>query len=155
VRAVKPKVIVAGLLALALALLSFACWRASDAAARSGAVIDRKPAALVAPATRSPAPPSPRPVAPADPEAPTPPAPEPPVPPHPRLTAGEFAQQYADALCACADLACAEDVRLEYNGRAGEVSPGRDGEVEHTAFDRGLACRARLRAAAADGVSSE
>jgi hypothetical protein len=59
-----------------------------------------------------------------------------------------FAQEYADALCACTEATCLDEVRRRYARRTGEAQPSDDARSLHEAFVRGQACIRAVRAAA-------
>jgi hypothetical protein len=62
----------------------------------------------------------------------------------PRLTSLVHAQQYAEAVCRCADMPCANKLREEYNQSAGEATPVRDNQGMHDAFAKASKCARAL-----------
>jgi hypothetical protein len=57
----------------------------------------------------------------------------------PRTTLS-MVQQYADSVCLCADLACVDKLRDEYNQSAGHAIPVQDARALHDGFERAGRC---------------
>jgi hypothetical protein len=64
--------------------------------------------------------------------------------PQPRVSAVVFAEQYADETCRCADMACADEVRIRYSLELGRATPGADNQRLHDAFVRASGCMQKL-----------
>jgi hypothetical protein len=57
----------------------------------------------------------------------------------PRTTLSRV-QQYADSVCLCADLACVDKLRDEYNQSAGQAIPVQNARALHDGFERAGRC---------------